>query len=279
MAAAILAAVAAVVAAVETAGKQLANGERLAMNLEQSIPEELVPSVLEKASRLYQGQAQGDHYSLAELMAAGSEVSLPPELIQQAYEQIQQEKRAEVQQRAQQKKQLKMGGAIAAATLLLGGLWVGGVYNSLSRQQTTVESKWAQVENQMQRRAALIPQLTQIAQAYADRESDVMRSLSNAREGFLSANTVAEQQAADEAMKRAISDFQIFAASSSQLQSSELFINLQYEIAGAENRIATERMRYNEAVASYNQSVQGFPTAVVAGALGFETQSFSEQAN
>ncbi|MEO1395015.1 MAG: LemA family protein [Cyanobacteria bacterium J06634_5] len=249
------------------------------MNLEQSIPEELVPSVLEKASRLYQGQAQSDDYSLAELMAAGSEVSLPPELIQQAYEQIQQEQIAEVQQRAQQQKQLKIGGAIAAATLLLGGLWVGGVHNSLSSQQTTVESKWAQVENQMQRRADLIPQLTQVAQAYADRESDVMRSLSNAREGFLTANTVTEQQAADEAMKRAISDFQIFAASSNELQSSELFINLQYEIAGTENRIATERMRYNEAVASYNQSVQRFPNGLVAGALGFEAQSFSEQAN
>ena len=75
-------------------------------------------------------------------------------------------------------------------------------------------------------------------------------------------------------MKGAIAQFQTFAANNQQLQSNQLFVNLQYEIAGTENRIATERMRYNEAIADYNRSVKGFPTVAVSGALGFEPQPF-----
>ncbi|MEL6816033.1 MAG: LemA family protein [Cyanobacteria bacterium J06598_3] len=240
------------------------------MNLENSIPDELVPSVLEKASRLHQLQGATGDYSLAELMAAGSEVSLPPELIQQAYAELQQEQVAEAQQKAQQKRQLKIGGAIAVAALFITALWAGSVHNSLNASKTTVEGKWAQVENQMQRRADLIPQITQVAQSYVTREESVMASLNDARDAFLSATTAEEQSAANEEMKRAIAQFQSFAANSQQLQSSELFINLQYEIAGTENRIATERMRYNQAVEAHNRSAQSFPTAAVAGFLGFE---------
>lgn len=244
------------------------------MNLNQSIPDEWVPQVLEKASQLYQQQSSESSYSLAELMAAGSEVKLPPELVQQAYQQLQAEQRAVALQKLQQQKQLKIGAAIAAAITLLSCLWMGSTYNRLNTAEMLVESKWAQVENQMQRRADLIPQLTQVAESYADREGQIIESLSAAREAFLSAETVVEQAAADEAMKEAIAQFQTFAASNQQLQSNQLFINLQYEIAGTENRIATERMRYNEAVSNYNQSVKGFPTVAVSSFLGFEPQSF-----
>lgn len=238
------------------------------MNSNSAIPKDMVPSVLEKASRLY--QQQNADYSLAELMAAGSEVSLPPELIQQAYQELQQEKEAAISNKLRQHRQLQVGGAIAATSILITGLWTAGVYNSLNAAKTTVEGKWAQVENQMQRRADLIPQITQVAQSYVTREESIMAELNAARDSFLNAATAEEQSAANEEMKSAIAQFQAFAANSQQLQSSELFINLQYEIAGTENRIATERMRYNQAVEAYNQSAQSFPTAAVAGLLGFE---------
>ena len=166
------------------------------------------------------------------------------------------------------------GGAIAAAFSLATALWIGGVYNSLAGARTTVDSHWAQVENQMQRRADLIPQLTQIAETYLSHEAQVITNLSAARTAFLAAETPAERSAADTEVRSAITDFQSFAGNSTQLQSSELFVNLQYEIAGSENRIATERMRYNRAVESYNRSVQGFPTVLIAKLLGFERQSF-----
>ena len=187
---------------------------------------------------------------------------------------LQQEERDEALRAVRRQKQLKVGGAIAATFAVLSCFWIGSVYNSLSTAETVVEGKWAQVENQMQRRADLIPQLAQVAESYADREGEMIKSLSQARESFLLAETVTERSAADEEMRGAIAQFQTFAANNQQLQSNQLFVNLQYEIAGTENRIATERMRYNQAVEAYNRSAEGFPTVLVAGPLGFEPQPF-----
>ncbi|MGB3768955.1 MAG: LemA family protein [Phormidesmis sp.] len=240
----------------------------------RTIPETWMPIVLEKASRLYQEQQKEKAYSLEELTAAGSEVQIPPELMQQAYEQLQQEQADIVLKKAQVQRNLKLGGALAIALSLVTALWIGRVYNSLSVAETVVEGKWAQVENQMQRRADLIPQLTQVTESFVSREENIIDALSAARADFLTATTVAERSAANEEMKGAIAQFQTFAASHQQLQSSQLFINLQYEIAGTENRIATERMRYNQAVGAYNQSVKEFPRAIAASILGFEQQPF-----
>lgn len=240
------------------------------MNSDNAIPEEWVPAVLEKASRLYQQQNQS--YSLKQLQAAGSEVEIPAALMQQALKELKAEQAAAEQAQQQKKQVLKIAGFAAMGLAIATAVWVGGVYNSLNAARSTVDGKWAQVENQMQRRADLIPQITQVAQNFASHEKDVITALLSARETFLSAQTVAERQAADEQMKSAIAQFQTFAASTQPLQSSELFINLQYEIAGTENRIATERMRYNQAVEAYNRSVRGFPTVLVARPLGFEPQ-------
>ena len=241
---------------------------------DKTIPESWMPIVLEKASRLYQAQQKEKAYSLEELKTAGLEVQIPPELMQQAYQQLQQDQESAELRKAQVQRNLKLGGAIALAFSLVTALWMGNVYNSLSMSETVVEGKWAQVENQMQRRADLIPQLTQVAESYASREENVIASLSAARASFLAATTVAERSAADEEMKRAIAQFQTFAANNQQLQSNQLFVNLQYEIAGTENRISTERMRYNQAVEAYNQSAQGFPREIAASILGFEQQPF-----
>ena len=75
-------------------------------------------------------------------------------------------------------------------------------------------------------------------------------------------------------IRQAIDKFQIFAAGNPELQSSQLFINLQYEIAGTENRIATERRRYNLAVSDYNGQVNSFPNVLVAKRFGFEKKEF-----
>ena len=244
---------------------------------QSNIPESLVPQVLEQAGKLYQ-QQRPEGYSLEQLMEAGAEAQIPPELIRQAYAEIQQQQQqvALQQQEAKlqwqrAKKRSLMAGSVFA---VLGAAWLGLTYNNLNEERVVVAGKWAQVENQMQRRADLIPQLVNIADSFADREAQVLQDLMTAREGFLTATTVEEQQAADETMKGAISQFQSFAANSEQLQSSELFINLQYEIAGTENRIATERMRYNQAVQGYNESLTSFPAVLVAKPLGFGAGEF-----
>ena len=171
----------------------------------------------------------------------------------------------------QAKKRSLIAGAVF---VVLGAAWLGLTYNNLNGKRAMVAGKWAQVENQMQRRADLIPQLLNVAESFADREARVLQDLAAARASFLAASTVAEQQVADEVMRGAIAQFQSFALNSEPLQSSELFINLQYEIAGTENRIATERMRYNQAVQGYNESLTRFPAVLVAKPLGFDAGEF-----
>ncbi|MGR3275161.1 LemA family protein [Acaryochloris marina NIES-2412] len=114
-------------------------------------------------------------------MDAGSEANIPPELIQKAYQQLQEEQAEAKQLQVKRRQQLGVGVAIATAVTLLGTLWFGGTYNHLNASKSTVEGKWAQVENQLQRRADIIPQLTQVAQSYAGTEKEIIKELTRAR--------------------------------------------------------------------------------------------------
>ncbi|MEB3884211.1 LemA family protein [Lyngbya sp. CCY1209] len=242
-----------------------------------NIPEELAPEVLEVASRLY--QEASDRYSLAELQEAGEAVSIPPELIETAIAQVREKRRLEeiARRQAQQRKSAIIGIGVA-----LGGaiaLWGVFAYNSLSGKYQQVQASWAQVENQLQRRADLIPQLLAVTEAQADQERDIVRLLTESRQQFLQAKSTDEKLAAMAEMNSAIQQFNQYAIAAPELRSSQAFINLQYEIAGTENRIATERRRYNQAVQSYNQNRQRFPTSVVGGLFGFDRQPFFQAEN
>jgi hypothetical protein len=116
--------------------------------------------------------------------------------------------------------------------------------------------------------------LVSITQAYVKHEQELVSVLVKSREAYLQAVTPNEKAAAIAKVNQAIKRFGDYAAANPQLQSSQLFINLQYEIAGTENRIAVERMRYNKAVQSYNQQIQQFPNSVLAQAFGFKSKSF-----
>ena len=158
-------------------------------------------------------------------------------------------------------------------------IWLGWINNSLNNAAITVDAKWAQVENQMQRRANLIPNLTNITVSYTEQNPDVILSLTQARQAYLQAISPEDKVAADTSMSQAIKQFIASATKNSQLQSKQLFINLQYEIAGTENRIATERRRYHQAVKNYNQSLHNFPTVLIAPHLGFQPKSFFQETN
>lgn len=249
------------------------------MNSDNVIPEELVPLVLEKAGQLYLQQTGPQGYSLEQLMDAGSEAQIPPEMIQQAYQQLQQDQADAKQRQATRRQQLQIGGAIATTVTVLGALWFGGTYNHLNAAKSTVEGKWAQVENQLQRRADLIPQLTQVAQSHASMEKEIIQELTRAQTAFSQAETMTQQAAANQTMQDAIANFQTIATRNPSLQSNELFINLQYEIAGTENRIATERMRFNQAVQTYNQSLQAFPTVLVAKSMNLTPHPYFQRSS
>lgn len=234
-------------------------------NPENRIPENIAPEVLALASRYYANQQAS--YSISELVQAGSEVQIPAEYIQQAIHEIQAQ-----QKRSHKQHQIFL--TISAGILTLSALWSIWTYNSLSSNASKVQAAWAQVENQLQRRADLIPNLVSVTQAYAKQEQELVSLLVNSRDAYLQAVTPEQKAVAIANVNQAIKRFGDYGAANPQLQSSQLFINLQYEIAGTENRIAVERMRYNNTVQIYNQQIQQFPNSMVASIFGFKSKLF-----
>ncbi len=232
-------------------------------DLDTRISQEMTPEVFAVASRLYAEKNQ--EYSLQELMEAGAEAQIPPEFIQQAYQEIQ-IKRQQAQERPK-----KLIIILASVGVVVGG-WGIWTYNSLASAAQKVDSAWAQVENQFQRRADLIPNLVRVTEASAKQERDLAALLTRSRTSYLQADTPGEKVVASTQVSQAINQFQNYAANNPQLQSSQAYTNLQYELAGTENRIAVERMRYNQAIQAYNQKVIVFPNSVVAKILGFESK-------
>ncbi len=244
---------------------------------DKRIPEDIAPEVLELASRYYANHTQS--YSASELVAAGKEVDIPAEFIQQAIRDVQARREQQLQQQRRLKRlrqRLLMIGAGIVAAL---AFWSALTYNSLQNSSARVEAAWAQVENQLQRRADLIPNLVNVTQAYAKQEKELVSLLVRSRQAYLQADTPDEKAIAIVQVNEAIDRFRNYAAVNPQLQSSQLFTNLQYELAGTENRIAVERMRYNQAVQAYNQRVQGFPNSLVANTFGFEKKPFFQATN
>lgn len=246
-------------------------------NTDKRIPEDIAPEVLELASRYYAESIQG--YSSSELVAAGREVNIPAELIEKAIQDVEAKRRQEqlerdTSRRLHRKFQLLGAGAIAVV-----GIWTGWTYNSLQSSRVAVEGAWAQVENQLQRRADLLPNLVSVTQSYAQQEKDIVTLLTRSRKSYLQARDRSDKIAATAEIDRAIAKFQKYAVANPELRASQLFANLQYEITGTENRLAVERRRYNQAVQSYNQEVESFPNVLVANTFGFDRAAFFQATN
>ena len=166
--------------------------------------------------------------------------------------------------------------AVIAVVVLLVGGWLVGGYNSLIQSRTQVETAWAQVQNVLQRRNDLIPNLVETVKGIAQQEQAVFKAIADARARMAGAKTPEETIAAAGQMDTALGRLFVVVENYPQLKSSENFLRLQDELAGTENRIATERMRYNEVVRDYNVKVQTFPTVLFARLLGFTTKPFFE---
>ena len=236
------------------------------------LPEDIVPEVLELASRYYVEHAQS--YSVSELVETGKEAEIPAEFIEQAIQEIKAKHFSKLEHQKEARRQRQMFLKISAGILAAIALWGIWTYNSLSSAFFQVEASWAQVENQLQRRADLIPNLVSMTQAYAQQEKELVSLLIQSHEAYLQAVTHEQKVAASSFLNQALGHFRNYVTANPQLQSSQLFINLQYELVGTENRLAVERMRYNRAVQAYNKKNQGFPNSILAKALGFQNQSF-----
>jgi LemA protein len=152
-------------------------------------------------------------------------------------------------------------------------------YNSLVKANIAVDQQWAQVQSVEQRRFDLIPNLVNSVKGAMKQEQSVFDAIAQARTQYAGATTPDAQAAAANQVEGSLARLLVVMENYPQLKSIDTVQGLMAELAGSENRIAVERMRYNDMVASYNSSVQMFPGSLVAGMFGFHSRTlFQAQA-
>ena len=164
-------------------------------------------------------------------------------------------------------------------------LWTVNVYNGLVEQQESVENAWAQVENQYQRRADLVPNLVATVKGYASHEQETLEGVINARAKATQitidpTNATPEQlaayQAAQGELSQALGRLLAVAENYPDLKANENFRDLQAQLEGTENRITTARQMFNDEARQYNTNIRRFPKNIIAGMFGFEKKPYFE---
>jgi LemA protein len=166
-------------------------------------------------------------------------------------------------------------GSILGLILII-GLSLAGVYNSLVTRSQAVDSQWAQVQTQYQRRFDLIPNLVNSVKGIMAQEQTVFLGIADARTRYAGATTPQDQTAAANAVETALARLLVIMENYPQLRSIEAVTTLMDELAGTENRIAVERGRYNTEVRDYNVAIKRFPVVMVAGMFGFDQRDYFE---
>ncbi len=164
--------------------------------------------------------------------------------------------------------------AVLLAVILLGGGTLAATYNRLVGVSEQVNEQWAQVESQLQRRYDLIPNLVETVKGYAAHEQEVFTAVAEARAKLAGSTTTPERVEAANQLESALARLLVIVERYPELKANEQFNRMMDELAGTENRINVARMRYNEAVRSYNRSLRTFPTILVAGVLGFDQRPY-----
>jgi len=161
----------------------------------------------------------------------------------------------------------------AAMRLVVLGLALpltGCSYNRFVTQEEAVKAQWAQVQSQLQRRNDLVPNLVETVKGYAAHEEGVFTAIADARAKLLAAKSPGEQIEAANQQTSALGRLLAIAENYPLLRANEQFNRLMDELAGTENRIAVERMRYNEKIQEYNTSRRRFPALVTAKLFRFQ---------
>ena len=149
-------------------------------------------------------------------------------------------------------------------------------YNTMVELKEGIDAAWAQVENQLQRRNDLIPNLVEVTKGYAKHEKEIFEAVANARAKLIGAGARSEKIEAAEELGSALSRLLVISERYPDLKADAQFARLSDELAGTENRIATERRRYNETVQEYNTFIKRFPQALVARVTGFTEEAYFE---
>jgi LemA protein len=175
---------------------------------------------------------------------------------------------------------------VIIAIVVIGGYsFFKGTYNSMVSKEEGLTAAWAQVENQYQRRADLIPNLVNTVKGYADFEQETLTAVIEARSKASSVQVNAENlnpeqianfQQAQDGLSSALGRLLVVVERYPELKANEQFMQLQVQLEGTENRISVERMRFNEAVQQYNSYIRQFPNSIIAGIANFDRKGYFE---
>lgn len=160
---------------------------------------------------------------------------------------------------------------LALTLALVASVMVSGCsYNTFVGQEEAIKTQWAQVENQLQRRNDLIPNLVETTKGFAQQERDVFGQIAESRAKLAGATTPEQRMAAANEQSSALSRLLVVVENYPDLKSNATFARLMDELAGTENRLSTERMRYNQTVQAYNTSRRQFPANITASIFSFK---------
>jgi LemA protein len=162
---------------------------------------------------------------------------------------------------------------VTAAILVVAAVGLSGCsYNTFVTQEEGIKAQWAEIQNQLQRRNDLIPNLVESVKGVAQQERDVFGQIADSRARLAGAQTPAQTIAAANEQSAALSRLLVVVENYPELRSNESFNRLMDELSGTENRIATARRRYNEQIQAYNTTRRRFPSNITAGIFGFKDE-------
>src|SRR4029079_10698711 len=160
---------------------------------------------------------------------------------------------------------------MAATLLVMAAVSLSGCsYNTFVTQEESIKQSWAEVQNQLQRRNDLIPNLVETVKGVSQQEKDVFGQIADSRAKLAGASTPQQRIQAANEQSAALARLLVVVENYPELKSNTSFNRLMDELAGTENRLALERMRYNERVQAYNTSRRSFPSNITAGLFGFK---------
>ena len=167
---------------------------------------------------------------------------------------------------------------ILIAAIVIAAIACVSAYNSLVTARENVDTQFAAIETQLQRRNDLIPNVVNTVKGYASHESEVFGAVSDARARLAGASTKEEAAEADSELTSAVSRLLMIAENYPDLKADTQFTALTDELAGTENRIAVARKDYNDAAKTYNTQIKTFPKVIIANLFGFEKAEYFEAA-
>lgn len=163
---------------------------------------------------------------------------------------------------------------VVLVILVILGVSLVGKYNTIVGLQESINSSYAEIENQLMRRFDLIPDLVSVANKYAEHEEEVFTAIANARAAMTSAGNLSDKLEANSELSSAISRLLVVQENYPELKADKQYTALMDEMAGTENRIAVARRNYNETVREYNTEIKRFPSVIVANFMGAEQSEY-----